>query len=300
MQINRLLEIVFVLLRQQIVTAKELAERFGVSQRTIYRDIDTLSLAGIPVYTEKGKGGGISLLPEFVLSKSILSEKEQDEILSALHGLSNIKAEESNQVLQKLSAVCNRTAVNWLEVDFTGWDFMNGHIFNDFKIAILERRIAEFDYYSSYGEKTFRRIEPMQLWFKSKAWYIKGYCLTRRDIRLFKLTRIKALTLTDERFKERDLLAVNPENGCDEHKKQDIPLKLKIGQEMSYRVFDELSENQAEKQPDGSFIISVTWAEDDYLYGTVLSYGEHIEVLEPERVREAVKNKMLSSLKKYM
>ena len=161
MQINRLLEIVYVLLRQKTVTAKELAEKFEVSQRTIYRDVDTLSLAGIPVYTEKGKGGGISLLPEFVVSKSILSESEQNEILSALHGLSNIKTVETNQVLQKLSAVFNKTAVSWLEVDFTDWSFRGGKEFNDFKTAILERRIAEFDYYSAYGEFTHRRVEPI-------------------------------------------------------------------------------------------------------------------------------------------
>ena len=115
LQINRLLEIVYALLRQKTVTAKELAERFNVSQRTIYRDIDTLSLAGIPVYTEKGKNGGISLLPEFVLSKSFLSEQEQNEILSALQGLSNIKTAETNQVLQKLSSIFNKSAANWLE-----------------------------------------------------------------------------------------------------------------------------------------------------------------------------------------
>jgi predicted DNA-binding transcriptional regulator YafY len=209
-QVNRLFEIIYILLDKKIATAKELAEHFGVSQRTIYRDVDTLSLAGIPVYTEKGKGGGISLLPEFVLNKSILSEKEQNEILSALHGLAGVKTSETNQVLQKLSAIFNKTAANWLEVDFSDWSYANGRVFNDFKTAILERRVAEFDYYSTYGEMTLRRVEQMQLWFKSKAWYIKGFCLTRQDMRLFKLTRVRNLTVTGDRFAERDLLAAHP------------------------------------------------------------------------------------------
>jgi predicted DNA-binding transcriptional regulator YafY len=137
-QVNRLFEIIYILLDKKIVTAKELAEHFGVSQRTIYRDVDTLSLAGIPVYTEKGKGGGISLLPEFVLNKSILSEKEQNEILTALHGLANVKTAETDQVLQKLSTIFNKTAANWLEVDFSDWSYANGCVFNDFKTAILD------------------------------------------------------------------------------------------------------------------------------------------------------------------
>jgi len=112
MQMSRLFEIIYILLNKQSVTAKELADHFNVSQRTIYRDVDTLSLARIPIYTEKGKGGGISLLPGFVLNKSILSDQEQDEILSALHGLSNIKTAETGQVLQKLPAIFNKNAAN--------------------------------------------------------------------------------------------------------------------------------------------------------------------------------------------
>ncbi|MDR0286975.1 MAG: HTH domain-containing protein, partial [Clostridiales bacterium] len=121
MQVNRLFEIIYILLNKKMITAKELAEHFDVSQRTIYRDIDLLSLAGIPVYTEKGKNGGISLLPEFVLNKSILSEQEQNEILSALQGLSTVKTAETDQVLKKLSTIFNKNTVNWLDVDFSDW-----------------------------------------------------------------------------------------------------------------------------------------------------------------------------------
>jgi predicted DNA-binding transcriptional regulator YafY len=153
MQIYRLFEIVYILLHEKLVTAKSLAERFEVSQRTIYRDIDILSMSGIPVYTEKGKGGGISLLPDFMLNKSLLSEQEQMEILSALQGLSNVKTPDTDHVLSKLSAIFQKNAANWLEVDFTFWNDDNSELFNSFKTAILERRIAEFDYYSTYGKK---------------------------------------------------------------------------------------------------------------------------------------------------
>ena len=298
MKTNRLFEIIYILLNRKLTTAKELAEHFGVSQRTIYRDVDILSLAGIPVYTEKGKGGGISLLPDFVLNKSILSKTEQNEILSALQGLSSVKTTETDQVLKKLSAVFNKSTVRWLEVDFSEWGFQNSDAFCNLKTAILERRIAEFDYYSTFGEKTRRRVEPVQLWFKSKAWYLKGFCLLRQDMRLFKLSRIRDISVTDEVFSERDLLAPPPNPGSDEHQKQDVTLTLKIAPEMTYRVLDEFGE--AEKQPDGSFIVTVTWPEDDWVYGTILSYGEHIEVLEPEYLREIIKNKLLKTAKKYL
>ena len=300
MQSGRLFEIIYQLLNKDSMTAKELAERFGVSTRTIYRDVDTLSLAGIPVYTEKGKKGGISLLPDFVLNKSILSEQEQNEILSALQGLSLVADGEAGQVLKRLSGLFNKTAINWLEVDFSDWSFGNGYVFDCLKTAILERLVAQFDYYSAYGEKTCRRVEPIQLWFKSRAWYLKGYCLAKQNIRLFKLARIRDLIVTDETFEKRDLLATPPNPEPEPRHKPDVTLRLRIAPEMTFRVYEEFCDSMVEKQPDGSHIVTVTWPEDNWVYGFVLSFGEYIEVLEPEYMREIIKCKAKKILGIYM
>ncbi|MCL1862373.1 MAG: HTH domain-containing protein [Defluviitaleaceae bacterium] len=154
MQIVRLLEIVYILLHRKIVPARVLAEQLGVSRRTIYRDIETLGMAGIPIYTEKGKGGGVSLLPNSVLNKSVLSEQEQNEILDALHGLSKMNVSETDKVLKKLSMMFNKTATKWLAVDFSDWSNANDY-FNQFKTAILEKYVAEFDYYNKLQPKDF-------------------------------------------------------------------------------------------------------------------------------------------------
>jgi len=297
MQINRLFEIIYILLHKKKVSARELAEQLGVSRRTICRDIDTLSLAGIPVYTEKGKGGGISLLPDFVLNKSILSEHEQNEILSALHGLSNVRTSDNNQVLQKVSATFNKTATNWIEVDFSDWH-CGDDFFDDLKIAITERRVAEFDYYNTYGEKRFRRVEPIQLWFKTKWWYLKAFCLTKQDMRIYKLTRIKNLVVSDEHFLERDLFDVSGDSDSDSEL-QWVTLKLHIEPEMAYQVYDDFSENEIEKQPDGSFVITSTIPVTHGLYSFLLSYKSHIEVLEPEYIRNIIKDEAEKILKKH-
>jgi len=332
MQVSRLFEIIYILLNKKTTTAKELAAHFGVSTRTIYRDVDTLSLAGIPVYTEKGKNGGISLLPDFVLNKSILSEREQNEILAALHGLSHVNAGEANGVLNRLSTIFNKTAANWLEVDFSDWGYTND-LFTDFKTAILERRIAAFDYYNTYGEKTFRRVEPMQLWFKSRAWYVKAFCLAKMDMRLYKLTRVRNLTITHEHFPVRDLLASahngqtspstqgysptipltqehnqvsptqeNAEKRDKEHTKEreNITVKLRISPEMTYRVYDDFDESIVEKQPDGSFIVTSIYPDDNWIYNYVLSYAEYAEVVTPPHLREIIKEKARKIYKKYL
>lgn len=110
MQINRLFEIVYILLDKKNVTAKELGERFNVSTRTIYRDIETLSGAGIPVYMSKGKGGGVRLLDHFVLNKSMLSESEQSEILTALSALQSVGQAEAQTALSKLSGIFGKAS----------------------------------------------------------------------------------------------------------------------------------------------------------------------------------------------
>ena len=291
MQMSRLFEIIYLLLNKDRMTARELAERFEVSTRTIYRDIDTISLAGIPIYTEKGKNGGISLLPDFVLNKSVLSEKEQDEILSALQGLAQIQSADSDNILRKLSTIFNKTATKWLEVDFSEWGYEGGDMWGELKSAIVERRIIEFDYFSSYSEKTHRRVEPVQLWFKSKSWYLKAFDLVKQDIRLFKLTRIAGLETTDETFAERDLLATLPKDDPAASKTPDITLRLQIKSEMAYRVLDEFAAYVDGQEEDGSYLVSICLPEDNWVYGIVLSFAEFIEVLEPPHVRDKIREK---------
>ena len=299
-QTNRLFEIIYLLLNKERITAKELAERFGVSTRTIYRDIDTIGLAGIPIYSEKGKGGGISLLPDFVLSKSMFSEQEQYEILSLLHGLSQIQSADLEQLLRKLSAIFNKTALNWLEVDFSDWSYGSEDLWGGFKTAIIGRRVTAFDYYSTYSEKTYRRVEPIQLWFKSKAWYLRAYDLDKKDLRLFKLSRMRGLVVTDETFSERDLLTEETVGAPSANQKPDVTLRLLIKPEMAYRVLDEFAANVEEEVADGSYIISVCWPEDNWLYGTILSFGEFIEVIEPTLVRDIIREKAKKIFEQYL
>ncbi|MDP2844186.1 MAG: HTH domain-containing protein, partial [Acetobacterium sp.] len=105
MQINRLLEMVYILFEKKKVTARELADYFEVSQRTIYRDVEALSAAGVPVYAEKGKGGGIRLLDNYVIKKSLLSEKEQTNLLASLQGMNVLNGPEVDPVLRKLATL---------------------------------------------------------------------------------------------------------------------------------------------------------------------------------------------------
>lgn len=296
MQINRLFEIIYILLDKKKVTATELAAHFSVSRQTICRDIDTLSTANIPIYTERGRGGGISLLPEYVLNKSILSAKEQNEILSALHGLSKLQSGTHNETLGKLSTLFHKSTSNWLEVDASDWGFENDD-FHHLKTAIIECNTVQFDYYNSYGEKRGRLVCPMQLWFKSKAWYLKAFCTEKEDIRIYKLSRIRNLERTTEHFDHTALPTLVELEHFDTE--NDMPLRLHIAAEMTYRIHDDFSETEIETQADGSFLVTTNLPKNNWTLGFLLSYGKHLEVLYPKQLQDTLRAEVKAILEKY-
>lgn len=300
MQISRLFATVYILLNKKKVTAKELASYFEVSVRTIYRDIDTLSASGIPIYTSKGKNGGVSLLENFVLDKSLLSDQEQDEVLMSLQSLSSLDVPDVDPLLNKLKTLFSKQSTSWIDIDFSHWGSsdIDRQKFTSLKIAILNQTPVTFDYYSSYGEKTERSVEPLKIFFKGQSWYLYGYCRLKKDLRLFKITRMKDLTPLNETF-EREIPDDIGHNFQSKHAR-DVTLVIKFDEKIAYRVYDEFDPTCIQKHEDGCFTVTVTFPENEWVYGYILSYGCHAEVLAPIHIREIIKRKFEEGLKKYL
>jgi len=298
MRLNRLFEIVYVLLNEETVTAKRLAERLEVSVRTVYRDIELLSAAGIPVYMAKGRGGGIRLLDGFVLNKSVLSDREQQEILTALHGLKEIRDPDAEAVLSRLGALFGRRDYRWLEVDFSGWGNRREDVFSPLKTAVIERRVVEFEYVGRNGEKSAREAEPLQLWFKNRFWYLKAWCRTRQDWRIFKLSRMRNVRVTPRTF-ERTRDEVEWPNPASAGPLPEVELTLRLEPAAAHRVYDEFDDSEITRLEDGRFIVRVSFPEDEWVYGYVLSFGDLAEVLAPAHVRERLRERLERMLGRY-
>lgn len=150
MQDSRLFRIVYYLLDKGKCTAPELADKFEVSTRTIYRDLDVISAAGIPIYATQGKGGGISILPEYVMDNALLSDEEKEKIVMALQGIA-VTDETTDDLLSKLGALFQTKAENWIEVDFSDWIKNNPDrdIFNSIKTAIFKKVLIDFSYFGN-------------------------------------------------------------------------------------------------------------------------------------------------------
>lgn len=294
MQIERLIQMIFYLIDHKKVTAKELAVYFGVSTRTIYRDVNTLTLAGIPILSTKGTGGGISLLDGYTVDRSLLTKEEQQNIYQGLQILQATKFPNSELALRKIGAVFREALQpKWLEVDFSFWgsDDSEKIKISDLQGAILNKQVIAFEYFNSELQKSNRQVEPLRLVFKSHAWYIVGYCQTKQEIRIFRLSRIRGMQVKEETF-DRELpedYSLNSQQSTDH-----LPvLKLKFSPEAAHRLYDEFSAEQLVAQKDGSYVVEFPAELNNWMIHYLLSFGKQVEVLEPESARVVLKERAL-------
>ena len=294
MRDSRLFRILYYVLEKGKVTANELSEKFEVSVRTIYRDIDVISSAGIPIYATQGKGGGIEIADDFVLKKSLLSEKEQEQILVALKGLEGINKQYENEILTKLSAFFKIKNTNWIEVDFTNWQRGNEYdeLFNYIKSAIINKNIIRFTYFSSNEKETSREVKPIRLLFKGWDWYVYTFCLLRNEFRYFKLSRIRDLKILDENFEDsyEDVVLIK-----EMEYKDTVRVKLKFDRKVAFRVYDEMGDIKEDEE--GNLYAEIELPNDYNLYNYIFSFGESVEVLEPIEIRNNIRD-MINKMSK--
>ncbi len=296
MQGSRLFQIIYHLLEKDRATAPELAQKLEVSVRTIYRDIDALSGAGVPVYAEPGRNGGIYLMKDFVLDKALLSEKEKQEILGALQSLNAANSNSSSDTLRKLSALFNVSSQNWLEVDFSRWGSKqkDNEKFEALKSAVIRQNAARITYAGSDETISRRTIYPLKLSYRSKAWYVKAYCTEKKGYRLFKLTRILDLEILDEVFSHYAF----PEE-MDSPQQEYRRILLRFPKEMAYRVYDEFDRTDVTREKDGRLLVSAKMPEDAWLVGFLLSFGTQIEIVEPISLRKILAQQAKQIYEKY-
>lgn len=281
--VSRQFQMVYLLLERGRMTAAELAQRLEVSQRTVLRDVDALSAAGVPVYTAQGAGGGVALLPGHVLDKAALSDEEQRQLLLALQSL---PGGEGEQALTKLSALFRREPEDWLQVNLSRWGAgtADSEKFQLLRQAVLERRVLRFDYASSYGSTRPRRVLPARLVFKGQGWYLQAYDPEREGYRTFRLSRILSPELTGEGF-HQPLTPPEVDYAGEIPPLFRVEARLRFAPYMAYRVYDEFDQSCVARQEDGSLLVETVFPEDQWLYGYLLSFGAAVEVLSPDALR---------------
>jgi len=300
MKLDRLLGILNILLQNDRVTAPFLAEKFEVNRRTIGRDIDSLCQAGIPVITQQGTGGGISIADGFKLDKSILTSDELSDIIAALKGIGSVSEQSRiEKTLDKLGA--NSDAVISLSesvvIDLASYH--KGHLtekIEAIKTAMFGRRLIEFDYYYEKGE-TRRRIEPYMIVFQWTSWYVFGYCLKRQDWRMFKLARLWGLISCDEQYALRDIPPEKRNFG--DHLNDDSELVAIFDKSVKYQLIETYGMDCYSETPEG-LRLEIGFTNRNYMISWLLGFGSKVKVLEPADIASDIQDIAQNILSRYI
>lgn len=293
-----------------MVQAKELAERFEVSVRTIYRDIDAINAAGIPIVTYQGTNGGIGLSEGYRLDRNILTNDELATIVTALRSISTSYSKEQHQrLVEKINSVVLpeheeefQHKTNRVLIDYSPW---GGSKHLRAKLILLDEALdscvlVNFTYSNAEGEVSQRNVEPHMLILKGRQWYLQAYCLEKEEFRLFKLKRMKGLRIDHE----KTFIRRNPSN--QEHNEGKNKLKPSTP-EVVFR-FQDKARHLAEEWfgieellpvEDGSWLVKKAYPENEWLYSFILSLGYHVEVLEPQHLRKIITSRAEKIAKVY-
>lgn len=287
MKIDRLIGILSVLLREEKTTAPELAKRFEVSKRTINRDIEDLCRAGIPIRTMQGVGGGISIMEGYRMDRTLLTSKDMQMILAGLRSLDSVSGSRYyGQLMEKISAGSSEfvSGRDSILIDLSSWyrDTLAPKI-ETIQSAIENRHILTFKYYSQTGESS-RRIEPYYVVFKWSSWYVWGWCLKRKDFRLFKLNRMDKVRELDSEFSCRNVPA--PDLSTEKLFPGGIKVKALFTKDVKWRLVEEFGPECFEEQDDGRLLFTADYTDMENLITWILTFGEKAEILEPKEARQ--------------
>lgn len=300
MKVDRLVGILALLLQKDTMTAPELAEHFEVSRRTISRDIESLCKAGIPVYTRQGAGGGISIMQDYRLDKTLLSRGEMREILAGLRGLDSVSGSRHYARLMEKLCVGSSAFVNgrdYIWIDLSSW--YKGALaprIENIQTAIEDRRILRFTYYSPRGQSD-RSIEPYYLVFRWSSWYVWGWCLKREDFRLFKLNRMENVAVLEREFPDRDIPM--PDFSDQSVFPGGIRIKALFLPEVKWRLIESFGLHCFAEQEDGRLLFEEEYTNEDVLLSWLMGFGDRVTVLEPASVRAALLDMAQNMMRMY-
>lgn len=300
MKIDRLIGILSLLLQKETETIPSLARQFEVSPRTISRDIETLCRAGIPIMTRQGMNGGLSIMEDYKIDRTLLTSAEMQDILAGLRSLDSVNGTNRySQLMEKLSAGSSDfiSGSHSLLIDLSSWykDSLAPKI-ELIRDAIASHALIEFTYYSPSGDSR-RTVEPYYLIFRWSSWYVWGWCLTRQDFRLFKLNRMDDLHLTGQNFQGRPAPVPNLKN--ERIFPGGIRVKALFQPECKWRLIEDFGKGCFEEQSDGTLLFHADYTDADNLISWILTFKNKVRLLEPEEIRLKLKKIIAEMQKNY-
>lgn len=305
MRVDRLLSILLIISDKGLVTGKELAEHFEVSLRTIYRDIDKICEAGVPIASTGGKGGGYYIMENYNLDNLFLDKKEIQALMPVMDNLSFIfgRNQKFNDMILKFKSVYEKGNVenNRLRINMSHFSMENELKEDLFLIdkAIEDSRLLEFDYINRRIECSKRIAEPIQIEFICGEWYLVAFCRNRNDYRKFKLVRIRNLKLGDVFLKRNISNEGLHKIFAEGYNEKSIKVTLKFTSRIGEQLSEYFDKESIRLEEDGNFIVEGFFPYEEGLIKHILSFGKDCEVLSPSYLREETEGYIKEMLLSY-
>ncbi|MPQ25423.1 helix-turn-helix transcriptional regulator [Bacillus paralicheniformis] len=289
MKIERLLGIIVLLIHRKRMKAVDLSRYFEVSERTIYRDIDSLNRAGIPIVSLPGPEGGYELLDGFKLDKKYLT---LDELLSIQWALKSIEKatgfEDINELISKINQLIDSvpTQDKNIQLQISHSNNSSQHIQTIYK-SIQNCSVIKIRYVDHKGNETERDIESMGIFLKDYHWYTWCYCLLRNELRVFKLTRIIETYNTNRYFTRRPYTIEDiyeKEDGKSGNSIRPFTVCLQFSREMRAQVLDNFQKDEIVNHPNGTIIVKKNYYTIDKAITQIISFGNKVRIIYPKEV----------------
>ncbi|MCM1289154.1 MAG: YafY family transcriptional regulator [Corallococcus sp.] len=291
MQIPVLVGIMSTLLASdKLVTAEELANRFEISKRSVYRYIAMLSEGGVPIESHLGRGGGWGIVDTYKLNATFFTEEEYRRLIFALQSFS-LQDEVTKMSVQKLSGLKrSHTGATVLKseqlvVDMS--DLSVGDYVSVLSDCVSKKMLCEIEYHSKAGAGTLRIVEPYCLILKDGSWYVYCFCRLRKGFRYFKISRIVKLSV-GERFIPRSFEVDSSVIGTDVLRGKEICEVILSLEHKALTACEEWLGIGRVAQVGEGYVAKAALPFDDVLINQILALGDGVRVEKPARLREAV------------
>ncbi len=283
MKIDRIIGIITTLQQKGKVTAPYLAEKFEVSRRTISRDIEAICQAGIPVVTEQGKDGGISIMKGFSFDTTVFTEEELQSVFTGLKTLDSIsKSPKAALLAEKIGGALPIADDMLIDLSSFYKDELSDKT-ELLKKAIKESRRVRFRYYYPKGEED-KIIEPALIVFKWSDWYVFGFCPDRNDFRMYKLHRLWNLEMTDEIFSPREIPAEKLQ--FSEAEADNIKVAAVYDESEKFRLIEEYGPHSFTVREDGKLLAEYGFRSERSALEWFLSFGSKVKIISPDSFRD--------------
>lgn len=309
MRLSRLLEATLMLVNRRSITAPFLAEHFGVSVRTIYRDFTAIEAAGIPVERYQGSGGGFRIPDNYRLTRQILTFDDIVSIITALRGINRaLNNRELFSIIEKIECLVPEDREKEYQLlseqvafDITPWGYSGceASALEMLHAAITERQVLSFVYTDNIGKETSRQIEPMTLVFKSNAWYLFGFCCIRQDYRLFKLSRMISIEQSGNHFIRRQA-SWRDAAAADPAVKKPLRLTLELTRNARNKLTEFIRNSKVDELQGGIFRVTLDLDDEEWIVPWLLSFGAEVEVISPASLRKRIAEQVSALQKKYL